>query len=140
MPKYTLYIATYDRGQYPITGKTKPYHWLYFIQTEAQNGKRQGVVHQLRGMPGGFYYPGPEEVEDLTDFGASREILEVGEVDTMLMHRFHEIMRDVPINKVEHSGWNCQNWTLEGFENLREDGFVYGYLTVEALRTWLKED
>ncbi|KAF5024780.1 hypothetical protein F66182_3158 [Fusarium sp. NRRL 66182] len=123
MPKYTLYLVTYDRGTYSTTGKTKPYHWSYFIQVEVR---------------GAFYYKGPEEV-DLARSGSLKEELEVGEVDSSMLNRIHEILKDLSIDTVEHSGWNCQNWALEGFEKLKEEGFAYDYLTAEALKNWLKE-
>lgn len=60
MTKRTIYLATYYRGKYAVSGKTKPYHWLYFIPTPSTEGNEDlAITHQLRGMPGGFYYPGP---------------------------------------------------------------------------------
>jgi hypothetical protein len=58
--KHTLYIVTYERGVYVASGKVKPYYWSYFIQIEAKQGQNFGIAHQLRGMPGNFYYKGPE--------------------------------------------------------------------------------
>jgi hypothetical protein len=138
MPNYTLYLVTYDRGKYSTTGKTKPYHWSYFIQVEVRGRKNLGIAHQLRGMPGGFYYKGPEQV-DLAKSGSLKEELEVGEVDESMLNRVHEILSDVRIDTVESSGWNCQDWALDGFERLKEEGFVYSYHTPDALKNWLKE-
>ena len=70
MVKYPLYLATYDRGKY-YTGLTKPYHWSYFIEVEVRGAEILGVAHQLRGMPGAFYYRGPEQV-DLAKSGSLR--------------------------------------------------------------------
>jgi hypothetical protein len=55
MTKLTIYLITYDRGTYDLTGRTKPYHWSYFTQVEMKAGKNLGIAHQLRGMPGAFY-------------------------------------------------------------------------------------
>ncbi|CAG9994448.1 unnamed protein product [Clonostachys byssicola] len=124
MAKRTLYLVTYDRGTYPTTGKVKPYHWSYFIQTDLRGNKNLGIAHQLRGMPGGFYYPGPEQL-DLVKSGSPKEELEIGEVDDSNLKRVHEILSSVRIETSESSGWNCQDWSLAGFEMLKEEGFVY---------------
>lgn len=77
MSKPTLYLVTYDRGKYATTGETKPYYCLYFIQLEIIGAQNKGIAHQLCGMPGGFYYRGPEEV-DLAKSGSCKEELEIG--------------------------------------------------------------
>jgi hypothetical protein len=89
-------------------------------------------------MPGGFYYRGPEHV-DLAKSGSLREELEIGEVDDLNLGRVHEILSSVRIEMSESSGWNCQDWALDGFEMLKEEGFVYSYLTRDAVKNWLKE-
>jgi len=138
MTKYVFYIVTYDRGVYATTGKVKPYHWSYFVQIEASQGRNLGIAHQLRGMPGNFYYKGPEQV-DLNKSGSRKEELEVGEVEESKLDRIHEILKEILIDGSESSGWNCQNWALDGLEKLREEGFIYSYLTKDALENWLKE-
>ncbi|KAI5863133.1 hypothetical protein GGS23DRAFT_55065 [Durotheca rogersii] len=138
MPKHTLYLVTHERGQHPITGKTKPYHWSYFIQIKLEDGANEGIAHQLHGMPGSFYYKGPENV-DLSKSGDLKEELEVGEVDGSLLDSVHEVLENVRIDSVESSGWNCQDWALDGFTKLKEKGFVYDHLTPEAVKNWLKE-
>ncbi|KAI1167541.1 hypothetical protein F5B18DRAFT_444448 [Nemania serpens] len=138
MAKYTFYLVTYDRGTYSTTGKVKPYHWCYFIQTEINGRKNLGIAHQLRGMPGAFYYTGPEMV-DLNISGSPKEELEIGEVNESVLSKIHEILKEVRIDKVESSGWNCQDWTLDGFDKLKAEGFVYDYLTPDAVKTWLRE-
>jgi hypothetical protein len=138
MAKRTLYLITHNRGTYSTTGKVKPYHWSYFIQIEAKGGKILGITHQLRGMPGGFYYKGPEDA-DLEKSGSRKEELEVGEVDESKLDKIHEILKELRIDTVESSGWNCQDWALDGFEKLKEEGFIYDYLTREAVKNWLKE-
>ncbi len=90
-------------------------------------------------MPGGFYYRGPEDV-DLAKSGTRKEELEVGEVDESKLGRVHEILRQVRIDTVESSGWNCQDRALDGFEELKEEGFIYDYLMKEAVKDWLKEE
>jgi len=117
MTKRTLYLVTYDRGTYDTTGKVKPYHWSYFIQLELEGGKNKGIAHQLRGYPGTFYYRGPESV-DLMKSGSLKEELEIGEVKESKFNRVHDILKNIPIDKSESSGWNCQDWALAGFEVL----------------------
>jgi len=141
MVKRTLYLCTYIRGNHPITDKVQPYHWIFFIQTDIEAERNNGIVHQLRGMPGGFYYQGPEEV-DLwkSELQRPKETVEIGELDDADLEKVHVILKSVQIDKSESSGWNCQDWSLDGFARLQREGFVYDYLTREAVKTWLKEE
>ena len=140
MAKHTLYIITYDRGKYPLSGKTKPYHWSYFIQIQVTNNTNTGIQHQLHGMPGSFHYDGPEDVDLKKWEVAPKEEVEIGEVDSLKLDKVHEILKSVSIDTVESCGWNCQDWSLDGFEKLQKEGFVYDYLTKDGLRNWLRED
>lgn len=97
-----------------------------------------GIEHQLRGMPGSFYYQGPEDV-DLSKADNLKNELEIGEVDGSRLDRVHEILKGVRIDKVESSGWNCQSWALDGLADFKKEGFVYDYLTEDGLKHWLKE-
>lgn len=135
---YTLYLVTYDRGTHLNTGIKKPYHWSFFVQKELQGAKNLGVAHQLRGMPGAYYYQGPEDV-DLNKSGSRKEQLEIGEVDPAKLDLIHERLKECRIDTVESSGWNCQDWALEGLEKLRAEGFVDETYTAEVVKNWLKE-
>ncbi|KAK4238614.1 hypothetical protein C8A03DRAFT_14946, partial [Achaetomium macrosporum] len=135
-------------GTYPLTGKTKPCHWAYFLETDSRGQQPKGIIFQLRGMPRGFYYPGPEREMNVTQEGEPprgggglREKLEVGEVDGAegVLDRIHEVMSEVEVAQDESSGWNCQNWALAGFEMLKGEGFVYPHPTAEGVESWLKE-
>jgi hypothetical protein len=138
MTKHNLCVATYERGTYAATGKIKPYHWSYFIQSKAEQGQRPGIMHQLRGMPGNFYYNGVEQV-DFDKSDPRKEEVEVGEVEDSKLDRIHEILKEIRIEYCESSGWNCQDWMLDGLEKLKEEGFIHDYLTKDALKHWLKE-
>ena len=138
MVKYALYITTYDRGTYH-TGHTKPYHWAFRILRSVPGSGHFDFVHQLRGMPGNFHYVGPEKVEVLAEFGTPKQTLEVGELDESNMVRVHGILKALCIDQAESSRWNCQNWILEGLERLMREGFVYDYMTKDAVKNWLKE-
>lgn len=138
MAKYTLYIFTYDRERYH-TGEVKPYHWSFFIEKESVGSSRLGIEHQLRGMPGSFYYPGPENVE-LEKLQPRKNELDVGQLDSSELAEIHDILKLIRIDKVESSGWNCQDWTLDAMAKLQERGVVYDYITKEQVRNWLKED
>lgn len=135
---YSLYLVTYHRGTYLNTGRPKPYHWSFFIQKKVENGINLGIAHQLRGMPGAFYYMGPEEV-DLAKSRSLKEELLIGEVDESKLSLVHQRLKDCRIDTVESSGWNCQDWALEGLEKLRADGFIYDGYTRETVKAWLKE-
>lgn len=144
-----LYIVTYNRGAHPLTGDTKPYHWAYFLETDPSLLDHvPGVIFQLRGMPGAFNYPGPENLRVSQDGGPGemREKLEVGEVEVDAragtpggVDKIDGILKGVGVVKDESAAWNCQDWTLEGFELLKQAGVVYGYLRGEHVREWLKE-
>jgi hypothetical protein len=97
-----------------------------------------GIAHQLRGMPGAFYYRGPEEV-DLNKSGSLKEELQIGEVDATKLDLVHQRLKECRIDTEESSGWNCQDWALEGLEKLRAEGFVDVTYTKEVVKNWLKE-
>lgn len=137
MAKHTLWIVTYSRGTY-YTNEIKPYHWSFFIETETQGIQRLGIAHQIRGMPGAFRYQGPEKV-DLKKSQNRKEELEIGEVDDSKLDEIHNILKEVPIDNVESSGWNCQDWALDGMVKLQEKGFVYDFHKKEDVKNWLKE-
>ncbi|KAF2279113.1 uncharacterized protein EI97DRAFT_227746 [Westerdykella ornata] len=148
MSNYTLSIVTYDRGRDTVTGKIKPHHWAFFLHLPTPlkpgEGSRTGIAHQLRVMPGAFYYPGAEKGADPVTLGPGPVVqeLEVGEVDEASLERVEQVLRETPIDKSESSGWNCQSWTLEGLERLRTAKLLhvdYSYLTKEGVRAWLRE-
>ncbi|EPS40936.1 hypothetical protein H072_5194 [Dactylellina haptotyla CBS 200.50] len=56
---YSLYLVTYTRGTDWQTHRTKAYHWAFLIEIDHP----KCIKHQLRGMPGGYYYPGPEDAD-----------------------------------------------------------------------------
>ncbi|KAJ6444993.1 FAD binding domain protein [Purpureocillium lavendulum] len=130
MTTHTLYLVTYDRGKYPITQKVKPYHWAYFIELTVAAYENSGIAHQLRGMPGSFGYKGPEPVD----------LAKSGRMEASKMDQVHKILKTVRIDTVESSGWNCQDWALEGFDALRAEGFVYDHMEADAVKTWLREE
>lgn len=102
MVKFTIYIIIYDRGTNWKTGEVKPFHWAIFIQTNASGGKKEGIAHQLRGMIGGYYYPGPEIV-DLNKSARKKQEFEVGEVDEAKLNEIRECLTEVHIEKNESS-------------------------------------
>jgi hypothetical protein len=89
-------------------------------------------------MPGAFYYPGPEDV-DLSKPVSVKEELQIGEVDAEKLDVVHQRLKECRIETVESSSWNCQDWTLEGLEKLRAEGFVDATHTEEVVRNWLTE-
>ena len=139
--KHSLYILTYDRGTYSLTGKVKPYHWSYLIKRGNEGNEQSSSYFQLRGMPGGFYYPGPEHLSDVVmqQAGDVKDKLEVGEVNRADMDKMNDVLAGLEIVKDESSGWSCQDWALAGLAKLREEGIVYEHMTVEVVRSWLKE-
>lgn len=113
---------------YLNTGKARPYHWSFFIQKEIKGTMNLGIAHQLRGMPGAFYYKGPEDV-DLNKSGSLKEELQIGEVDEAKLDVINQRLKECRIDTVESSGRNCQDWALEGVDKLRAEGFVYESFT-----------
>ena len=136
---YEFYIATYDRGEHWQTGKAKPYHWAFFIKTESNSGE----VHQLRGMPGAFYYKGAEKDInpniDPDNSGHFLQKVEIGTVSGGALKAFGEACAGVTIDSSESSGWNCQSWSLEALNKIREVRGVDIWYGNAAIKEWLKE-
>jgi hypothetical protein len=148
MTKLTLFIMTYNCGAHPLTGETKPYHWAYFLDTNPRLPDAPGIIFQLRGMPGGFHYPGPENLKATQDDGPGEltDQLEVGEVEVdgsagtqRAVDKIDGILKGVRVVKDESAAWNCQNWALDGFELLKNAGVAHGHLGGEGVREWLYE-
>jgi hypothetical protein len=137
--KFVLSIASYYRGTDWKTQKDKPYHWSFFIRTGPNNDPTTpGIAHQLRGMPGNFFYPGPEKVS-LSRSTARKETLDIGEIPAAKLNRVTELLRQVNIIKDEASFWNCQDWSLDALEKLAAEGFVMEGYTSEVVKNWLRE-
>ncbi|KAI9894690.1 MAG: hypothetical protein M1814_002046 [Vezdaea aestivalis] len=135
---YTLYLVTYARGTRLNTGINKPFHWSFFVQISQDDEKNLGYAYQLRGMPGAFYYAGPEEV-DLNKSHARREELDIGDIDPAKLSLVHQHLSQCNIEAAESTDWNCQDWALQGLEMLRTEGFVYDGFTADVVRNWLRE-
>ena len=138
MSSYAISIITYDRGEkWDAPTKKKPYHWAFFIQTSTT--PNVGHTFQLRGMPGSFYYSG-EEAVDLSKIDGENGQLEVGSIPLQKYERFKQLLQVVTIDNVESSGWNCQSWSLEALDNLREEGLVADDYPNNVIQHWLRED
>ncbi|KAH6623174.1 hypothetical protein F5144DRAFT_632562 [Chaetomium tenue] len=144
-PTLSLSLITYDRGPHPLTNTPRPHHWAYFLDT----GTERGTIFQLRGMPGGFYYPGPEDL-DMAQGGEVGGVvgkLEVGELKMEVegdgvegvVEVIHGVLKGVPVVVDESAEWNCQDWALEGLEGLKGVGVVHEELGRERVKAWLKE-
>lgn len=129
-----LYVCTYNRGTYP-NGVKKPYHWSFLIITGP--GPNQGVAHQVHGMPGGFYYNGPEPVGDYTKSTTKVDIVEIGAIPIASLPLVKGVLDTVVIVKDEASDWNCQDWSKEAFAQMKAKGWVYQ--DFDAIKNWLKE-
>lgn len=138
MSRYSFSIITYDRGErWAAPTKKKPYHWAFFLQTSTTSGV--GHAFQLRGMPGAFYYSGEETVE-VSKSGSKNGQLEVGSVPVEKYERFKQLLRAVPIDNVESSKWNCQNWSLAALDWFRAEGFIAEEYPNNVIQYWLRED
>lgn len=142
MASHDLYLIAYDRGKYsvgPKAGQTKPYHWAFFLETKVTSRIREGIAYQLRGMPGGFYYGGPETV-DLPKSGYIKHVVHIGQVPEGSVANLHPLFSGVAITNDESSAWNCQNWGLGAYTGLVAGGFVYDGYSAEAIQGWVIED
>lgn len=138
MDKFTLSISSYYRGQDWESGEIKPFHWAFFIHTgDKHDPQSPGIAHQLRGMPGGFYYRGPEAAS-LKRSTALKETLEIGQVPDNKLDKITELFRSVEIVKDETSPWNCQDWSLDALMILQAEGFVDEQYSQEAVKNWLR--
>lgn len=147
MPSYSLQLVTYDRGTYTAgdrKGKTKPFHWSFFIQTPGAPGSNPGVAMQLRGMPGAFYYKGPENV-DMARSRSRKEELEIGTLSggslEQIVAAVDRLLKRVRIERDESSRWNCQSWALDGFDDLAAHPNLFtAYYDRRAVKAWLQTE
>lgn len=138
MAGYAFSIITYDRGeQWDEPTKKKPYHWAFFVQTG--NTPNIGHTFQLRGMPGSFYYSG-EEAVDISKVDAENGQLEVGCIPVEKYEHFKQLLKAVPVDNIESSGWNCQSWSLAALNDLRAEGLVGDEYSNNVIQHWLRED
>lgn len=136
-----IYLVTYDRGK-DYRGQTKPYHWEFHFET-GRPGSGNGVAHQLHGMPGAFYYSGPEPVDIWTSENSARGIkntLEIGRVPRDDLDGLEDLLRAIPITVDEASDWNCQSWGGEAISRLIEKGWVDAQYSFAVVKEWMKEE
>ena len=137
---YTLQLLTYSRGLHPIDNTVLPYHWALLLLPEPLSAT--GTVYQLRGMPGGFHYDGPEPNSDVTKVmdphAKPKVVIEIGEVPFDKLGEFESIMGSEDVSKKEY-GWNCQDWTVAVLEKVEGRGWLHESLTVEGIKAWLRE-
>jgi len=137
-PKKTLIlkIISSDRGRYPVYNELMSYHWTLPLN----NGRSSsiGTVYQLKGMPGGFHYDGPEPNEDVTVSGYQPKESDAGEVPANKFLGFERIVADEFISKQEY-GWDCQSWRASVLEKHKGAGFVHDCITPGSVKAWLKE-
>lgn len=133
---HSLYVVTYDRGR-DYLGHIKPYHWSFFIDTDGILDS--GIEHQLRGMPGGFYYVGAEPVQLLDTSNSMKNKLHIGEIPVTEVGSVEDMLTAVPIVKDEASDWNCQSWSGSALGLMAEKGWVMEGYTFAVLKAWLKE-
>ena len=127
------------RGQDWKSDEIKPCHWAFFLHTgDKLDPKSPGIVHQLRGMPGGFYYRGPKTAS-LNRSTACKQTLEIGEVSESKLEKVTELLRIVDIFKDKISAWNCQDWSLDALVKLQTEGFVDEQYSREDVKVWLCE-
>ncbi|RDB26067.1 hypothetical protein Hypma_006482 [Hypsizygus marmoreus] len=131
----SLYICTYNRGR-DMYGKVKPYHWMIFVLTDPAT--MDGHVHQLRGSPGTFYYPGVESVRLDRSVNLVHEV-EIGAIPSSELGKIEEFLHNIPIVTDESSDWNCQDWTIAGLQKFGDMGWIWDDFKGSAIKKWLKE-
>lgn len=142
-----IYFVTYNRSFYtagPKAGKQKPFHWPFFIPTGRKLGRNPGIAFQLRGMPGDFYYGGPEMIDDLDKSSSKEAELQIGEITTQDVEKAKKavdnVLKRVGIKQDESSHWNCQNWALMGSKKLEEAKVLDPWNTPEGIKAWLRTE
>ena len=116
----SLSIRTYHRG-HDFRGEIKPYHWALFIRC-SDHGLMKSYVHQLRGCPGAFYYPGVDDGLDLVDSHTLNNELEIGAIPISEIGQLEERLRTISIDLYESTTWNCQDWAMEAVKILTAGG------------------
>jgi Family of unknown function (DUF6540) len=141
MTTYPISISTYSRGTDHETGKLLPYHWAFFIHTggSVDDLDAAGIAHQLRGRPGHFRYPGPEKVESLAKSTSRVQTLKVGQVPQDQLSSVTQCLNSVTIIQKEDSSWNCQDWSLDGLNELASKGFITQGYGTEWVKRFLRE-
>ncbi|KAF3929039.1 hypothetical protein ABW20_dc0102446 [Dactylellina cionopaga] len=160
---YPLYIITYERGSHWQTGRPKAHHWAFLIEITPS----KAIKHQLRGMPGAYHYPGPEEADangeepakcfnaaaaaDFNTDGASATLvvakLEIGSVgadNSDALEKFESVCKAVYIETEEDKGgegkWNCQDWCLGALDKLQSMPMTCDVWYKGAeVKQWLRE-
>ncbi|KAI0071751.1 hypothetical protein K474DRAFT_1630077 [Panus rudis PR-1116 ss-1] len=136
---YDLYIVAYDRGKDWRDGRTKPYHWSFFIETETFS-LTVGIAHQLRGMPGGFYYKGAERADLREPEQPIKTTVQIGQIPKSEVDEVEPLLKTVPIDLDETTSWNCQNWAGSALALMEKRGWITEGNTFAALKEWLKEE
>lgn len=136
-----IHLVTYDRGK-DYKGQTKPYHWEFLFET-GKPGSGNGIAHQLHGMPGAFYYSGPEPVDiwasENSTHALIKSTLEIGQISREELDGLEELLRAIPITRDEASEWNCQSWGGEALAMFIEKGWVDAQYSFAVVKEWMKE-
>lgn len=110
---------TFVRGP-TLPQRARPYHWVFLLQSPLDARRpHSGIVHQLRGASGRFYYSGDESAFVLKSLAQAVNKIEVGVVEAAQLVRVAEVLNRVPIVNERGASWDCQDWTAKGLEMLR---------------------
>lgn len=110
---------TFVRGP-TLPQRARPYHWVFLLQSPSDTRRpHTGIVHQLHGGPGRFYYAGDESAYVLKSLAQAVNKIEVGEVEPAQLARVAEVLNRVPIVNEKGARWDCQDWAARGLEMLR---------------------
>lgn len=90
-------------------------------------------------MPGAFYYSGEERVK-INSSGSKNREFEIEAISVSKYNRFKQLLAAARIENVESSNRNCQDWSLNVLEWLRQEGFTEEEYQNNVIRYWLREE
>ena len=132
--RYALFAIPYDLGIHQLTGRPRPWHWCIFALT---GPGRFGVVYQLAGSPGDFYYPGPRMHTDPNFSQKIRLPIRIGSVWSDQMGYMERMIEQTPISQAR-SRYNCQNWTMDVLHRLHAHNSEWVALSPALIGRFLK--
>lgn len=127
----SLYLLTFDRG-YDFQQRKKPYHWAFLIEDKDIN-----IIHQLRGVPGNYNYPGVEEFSTIEFPNPLLHKVEVGEIPKGEVDTLEGLFGKIAVDLDESTDWNCQSWAKEAYEIMKGKGWIW--MEFDQLKAWVVE-
>ena len=115
----TLFVAIYR----PRDGNV--HHWSLYLQDSVDGD----MIYEVTGSPGDFKH---NIISGVQPEKSKRHVrsLEVAEIDRQDINAAKEILANIAIKDV--ATWSCQDFVLEGLEELHDEAIIGDYQYAEA--------